>query len=457
MIDYTLDLFVSSKTSDEEDLKISLQTQPLAHRMRPQKLAEVFGQEHLISHGAPLYNWIEMDRIPPLLLWGPPGCGKTTLARIIASQTAASYQSLSAVEAGTKDIKQVVLHAQEIFRRSRRKTVLFVDEIHRFNRAQQDALLPHVEDGTLILIGATTENPSFELSKALLSRMQVLTLKRLEIEALEKTLAHALADSERGLGGQLLFKPEALNYLAQLSNGDARRGLGLLESISLHSTSEKLGCQMSVDDVRAILHSMGSDSLPIPYDQAGDEHYNVISAFIKSIRDSDPHGSIYYLARMLEGGEDPLFIARRLVILASEDIGNADPGAIRVALSVKDAVDFVGMPEARISLAQAVTYLALAPKSNASYEAIEAALLEVRKSGSLPVPNHLRNGVTGFMKSNGYGKSYQYAHDSPDARVSKTHLPDRLVKTRYYFPRESGREIQMKQKLDFLNLNFEKK
>ncbi|HAR41125.1 MAG TPA: AAA family ATPase [Bdellovibrionales bacterium] len=424
---------------------------PLAHRMRPRELDDFVGQERVLGAGKPLRQWIETDRVPSLILWGPPGCGKTTLSRIIASRTQSNFESLSAVLAGVKDIKEVVEKAKQSRRLSRRKTILFVDEIHRFNKSQQDALLPHVEDGTLTLIGATTENPSFELNSALLSRTRVIRLERLEAEALAKVIHKALQDPERGLGGFLTLTDEAILWLASTAEGDARRALTALESVSLYAGTSPGA--LDLEQVKAALES-ALERQPIPYDKSGEEHYNVISAFIKSIRDSDPHAGLYYLARMLEGGEDPLFIARRLVILASEDVGNADPRGLMVAIAAKEAVDFVGMPEARINLGQAVTYLALAPKSNASYEGINQAIAEVRATGALPVPMHIRNAVTGLMKSEGYGKNYRYAHAQSGARAGQTHLPEPLLGTHFYKPKEVGFEKQLKEKLDFLNPDF---
>jgi putative ATPase len=430
---------------------------PLAHRMRPRTLEEYVGQDRVLGPGKPLRQWIETDRVPSLVLWGPPGTGKTTLGKIIAKKTQSNFESLCAVLSGVKDIKEAVEKAKQARRMSNRRTILFVDEIHRFNKSQQDALLPHVEDGTVTLIGATTENPSFELNSALLSRARVIRLERLSPEAIAILLKRAIEDSDRGLGGFLKLSVEAIGWLASTSEGDARRALTSLESVSLYSGAVATGEDgMSVEDVKQALES-AMERQPIPYDKSGEEHYNVISAFIKSIRDSDPHAGLYYLARMLEGGEDPLFIARRLVILASEDVGNADPRALQVALAVKDAVDFVGMPEARINLAQAVTYLAVAPKSNASYEGIGAALAEVRASGALPVPMHLRNAVTGLMKNEGYGQGYRYAHAEKNSRARQTHLPEELIGRRFYEPRDSGLEKQIRERLDQLNPDFEKK
>lgn len=446
------DLFDFAQKNSQTD---GPDTGPLAHRMRPKTLQEFIGQERVLGPGKPLRHWIESDRVPSLVLWGPPGCGKTTLAQIIAEQTQSQFESLSAVLSGVKEIKEVVARAREFRRMSRRKTILFVDEIHRFNKSQQDALLPHVEDGTVTLIGATTENPSFEINTALLSRVRVIRLERLSPEALRQTLERALQDPVRGLGGFLKVSSDALNWLAEMAEGDARRALTSLEAIALFVGKGVPATQeLTLEQVQKSLES-ALERQPIPYDKAGEEHYNVISAFIKSIRDSDPHGGLYYLARMIEGGEDPLFIARRLVILASEDVGNADPRALMVALAVKDAVEFVGFPEARINLAQAVTYLALAPKSNASYQGINLAQEEVRKSGALPVPFHLRNAVTGHMKAEGYGKGYRYAHAEKNARAKQPHLPDALRGKRFYEPKEVGLEKQLKEKLDLLNPDFD--
>ncbi len=425
---------------------------PLAHRMRPERLDDFVGQEKVLGTGQPLRRWIEADRLPSIVLWGPPGCGKTTLAQIIARRTASEFVPLSAVLSGVRDIKEVIERTRGI------KTILFVDEIHRFNKSQQDALLPHVERGAVTLIGATTENPSFELNAALLSRVRVIRLERLGEDALEKLIRRALQDPERGLGGLVSLTDEAVSFLASQSEGDARRALTALEAIALYEGEKRgggnEGAPLGAGEVQKALES-ALERQPLPYDKSGEEHYNVISAFIKSIRDSDPHAGLYYLARMLEAGEDPLFIARRLVVLASEDIGNADPRALQVAMVVKEAVDFIGMPEARINLAQAVTYLALAPKSNASYEGISEAIAEVHRSGALPVPMHLRNAVTGLMRAQGYGQGYRYAHAQAQGRAKQTHLPKELVGKRFYEPRDSGLERQIKERLDQLNAEFE--
>jgi putative ATPase len=418
---------------------------PLAHRMRPQALEEFVGQVRVLGPGKPLRKWIENGRIPSLILWGPPGCGKTTLARIICRHIKSDFQFLSAVSSGTKEIREIAEKAMQQKRYYGRETVLFVDETHRFNKSQQDTLLPYIEDGTLVFVGATTENPSFEINSALLSRVRVIRFERLRIEDLVTTLERALKDPIQGLGGLLKLTSEAVEWLALGAEGDARRALTALETVAQSATEiEKI---WTVEEVRTALES-ALERQPIPYDRSGEEHYNVISAFIKSMRDSDPHAGLYYLARMLEGGEDPLFIARRMVIFASEDIGNADPRALSIALSMKEAVEFVGMPEARINLAQGVTYLACAPKSNASYMGIEAALAEVKKSGALPVPLHLRNGVTRLMKEHGYGKDYQYAHSVAHGALKQSHLPDLLLETSFYEPKEVGYEKFLKERLD---------
>lgn len=422
--------------------------------MRPRTLEEMAGHHKVLGPGRPLRQWLENDRIPSLVLWGPPGCGKTTLARLIATRTLARFEAISAVLSGVREIKEVVERAKHEERTSRRRTVLFVDEIHRFNKSQQDALLPHVEDGTLTLVGATTENPSFELNAALLSRARVLRLEPLEPEDLVGVIERALTDAERGLGGFLKLAPEAVKWIASHSDGDARKALTTLESVALYAGAGSGGEPLGPDQVEAALEAALSKP-PLPYDKSGEEHHNVVSAFIKSIRDSDPHAGLYYLARMLEGGEDPLFIARRLVILASEDVGNADPRGLQIAVAAQQAVDFVGMPEGRIVLAQAVTYLAVAPKSNASYEGIGAALEEVRESGGQPVPMHLRNAPTRLMKAEGYGKGYRYAHSEPAARVAQPHLPEKLRGKRFYHPKEIGLEKQIKARLDELNPGFE--
>lgn len=447
----------AEKNKNPNETEIDSQAAPLAHRMRPQNLNEFSGQDRILGKGKPLRQSIESDKVPSLIFWGPPGCGKTTLAQLIASQTHSDFIALSAVLSGVKEIKEVVARAKDLFRQTYRKTILFIDEIHRFNKTQQDALLPHVENGTVTLIGATTENPSFEINSALLSRTRVIRFDRLDENALIEIIKKAIIDPNRGLGNLFEFTQEIIQRIAQISEGDARRALGTLEEITLYlsqSAHQKTQRKIDVPVLQEYLETLLQRPC-IPYDKSAEEHYNVISAFIKSIRDSDPHAGLYYLARMLEGGEDPLFICRRLIILASEDVGNADPRALTLAISVKEAVEFVGLPEARINLAQAVTYLALAPKSNSSYLGINQALEEVKNSGALPIPNHLRNAVTSLMKQEGYARGYQYAHSEKNARVKQAHLPKPLVGRRFYSPKDSGLEKQLKEKLDRLNPDFD--
>ena len=423
---------------------------PLAERMRPQRLEEFRGQESLVGPNSPLRRSIEEDRVHSFILWGPPGTGKTTLAHIVAEHTEREFISLSAVMSGVKDIKESVARAKELLRISGRKTILFVDEIHRFNKSQQDALLPFVEDGTVTLIGATTENPSFELNSALLSRAPVFVLQQLDDANLRGIIERALGDATYGLGAMGVSLPtDWLDEVVKLANGDARRALTLLERLADYVHSLKGKAELTGEKGRETLErALGARTLR--YDSSGEEHYNTISAFIKSLRDSDPDAALYYLARMLESGEDPLFIVRRMVVFASEDISNADPRALQVALNVRDAVDFIGMPEARISLAQAVTYLACAPKSNASYMGIEEALSDVREHGNLEVPLHIRNATTGLMKKLGYGKNYKYAHNFDDAVTGQTNLPNELKDRRYYQPKDSGLEKQIRERLEYI-------
>lgn len=449
MSEHDLFSFTEPEANASEPENATVPGAPLAHRMRPRTLDEFLGQKKLLGDGKFLRSWIELDRIPNLIFWGPPGCGKTTLARIISQQTRSAFLSLSAVTSGIKEIKESVEKARFRSHQGRGKTILFIDEIHRFNKTQQDALLPHLEEGTLSLIGATTENPSFSINGALLSRSKVVRLDRLSSGEIVQILERALEDRERGLGGTLRLADESLRWIADQSEGDARRALGILEnlSFSVSGSSDPL-------PLETVFKALSMERTHV-YDRSGEEHYNVISAFIKSIRGSDPHAGLYYLARMLESGEDPIFIARRLVILASEDVGNADPRALQVAVACKDALQFIGMPEGRIVLAQAVTYIASAPKSNASYRGIGAAIEEVKRSGSLPVPFHLRNAVTSLMESEGYGKDYQYAHDQKDQRVKQHHLPTEIRGKRFYEPKDVGLEKQIKEKLDRINPDFD--
>ena len=421
---------------------------PLAERMRPRSLDEVAGQEHLVGPGRALRALVESGRLPSLILWGPPGCGKTTLARLLAKPLGFRVVELSAVSAGVKDIRAAVDEARGPLRRGIR-TLLFLDEIHRLNRGQQDALLPHVEAGTVALVGATTENPSFEVNAPLLSRCRVLTLNPLSQEVLVALLRAALEDSERGLATQGTATPaedDVLGAIADAADGDARRALGILEAaVAIGRTLDTAEGNPSPLSEAAVREAAGTRVLM--HDRDREEHYNVVSALIKSVRASDPDAALYYLARMLDAGEDPLFIARRLVISASEDIGNADPTALSLATSAFLAVERIGLPEGRIPLAQAATYLACAPKSNAAYAALGRASAAVEKSGSLPVPMHLRNAPTGLMKQLGYGKGYEYAHDAEDGFVAAANLPEELAEARFYEPKPVGAERAIEERL----------
>jgi len=415
--------------------KVAAKKAPLAECMRPQTLAEYVGQTRVLGPGRLLKQIIERKSLPSLILWGPPGCGKTTLAYLLAKTVQAPFAAFSAVLSGVKELRQILDEAREQRRLSGKATLLFVDEIHRFNKAQQDAFLPHVEQGLIVLIGATTENPSFEVIAPLLSRARVVVLEALSSDELVLLLRRALEDEERGLGGQhLTATGEALAFIAQHAQGDARVALTTLE------VAATLAAQKETPLIDLFLTEEAAQHKALLYDKGGEEHYNVISAFIKSLRGSDPDAAVYWLMRMIEAGEDPLFIVRRMVIFAAEDIGNADPQALALAVATKDAVHFVGLPEGRIPLAQAATYLATAPKSNASYKAMLAALDDVKKHGPLPVPLHLRNAQTSLMKGLGYGKGYQYAHDYENAVVEQQHLPDSLRERRYYLPGERGQE-----------------
>jgi putative ATPase len=413
---------------------------PLADRMRPRALDEFVGQEHILAPGKPLRLQIERDDPGSIIFWGPPGSGKTTLAQIIAHVTQAEFIEFSAVLAGIKEIKQVMADAEKA-RAYGTRTILFIDEIHRFNRAQQDAFLPHVERGNIRLIGATTENPSFEINGALLSRCRVYILNPLTEEQVVTLLRRALQDEERGLGRlHLRAAGEVLQQIAAYSSGDARSAYNVLEVAA--ATAGENG-EITEQIIRDALQKR-----VLLYDKSGEEHYNLISALHKSVRNSDVDASLYWLARMLESGEDPLYIARRVVRMAVEDIGMAAPEALNLCLSAKDAIDFLGMPEANLALAQAVAYLALAPKSNALYTAYNSVLEDVEKTAAEPVPLHIRNAPTPLMKQVGYGKGYQYAHDLESKVADMECLPDNLRGRRYYHPTAEGREKLFGQRLE---------
>jgi len=414
---------------------------PLATRMRPRSLDELIGQEHILGPDTLLRKAIEADKLSSLILWGPPGAGKTTLARIIASTTRASFDAVSAVTSGVADLRRAISDAQDRLGMRGERTVLFIDEIHRFNKAQQDSILPHVEDGTVILIGATTENPSFEVNAPLLSRSRVITLRALADDDIVTIARRALVDRERGLGVEgLQMDDDALGLLANMANGDARFALNTLE---LASTG--------VGEDRRITESLVQEAAqrrPATYDKGGDDHYDAISALHKTLRGSDANAAIYWLARMLERGDDPLYVARRLVRFASEDVGLADPQALELAMAAQQAVHFIGMPEGALALAELTVYLALAPKSNAVYRAYSEARADVEKTRNDPVPIHLRNAPTRFMKDAGFGKGYKYAHDFEDGIVGQQNLPDNINGRQYYVPTDRGFERDLSRRIE---------
>jgi putative ATPase len=419
---------------------------PLADRMRPRKLEEFLGQDHILGHGKILRQSIDSDHLPSMILWGPPGSGKTTLALIIARTTGSNFLAFSAVLAGVKEIREVIKEAEEEWKHTKKRTILFVDEIHRFNKAQQDAFLPHVENGTIILIGATTENPSFEVISPLLSRSKVFTLNPLAEKEIKMILKRALEDKERGLGNYpAVVELEVMEGICRLANGDARAGLNTLEMVILTTPPNESG-------VRIIKKENLEEALQkkaFLYDKSGEEHYNLISALHKSLRGSDPDAALYWLGRMIEAGEDPLYIARRMIRFASEDVGMADPQALQVTVAAKEAFHFVGLPEGALALAQAAVYLATAPKSNALYTAYQRVEKDIRELEHKPVPLHIRNAPTSLMKDLGYGKDYKYPHDFPGHIVEEEYLPENLKGRIYYRPTDLGFEQEIKQRLDY--------
>lgn len=423
---------------------------PLAERMRPRMLNEFIGQEQLLGEQGLLRGLIENDSLNSIILWGPPGTGKTTIARIIANMTKSHFVEFSAVTSGVADIRKVVKEATDRRLFEGKQTILFVDEIHRFNKAQQDAFLPHIEAGIIVLIGATTENPGFEINAPILSRSRLFRLESLPDEGIREILERAVSDSERGLGAlELAVEDKALDHIVKNANGDARVALTALEI-----AANSLGASDSGTKNKRLTLEIAEKAInkkQLQYDRAGDSHYDIISAFIKSMRGSDPDAAVYYLARMLESGEDPKFIARRMVIFASEDVGNTDPHALLLATSTVDALNFIGLPEAKITLAQCATYLASAPKSNAAKTAILDAIADVQNERTLPIPHHLRNAPTTLAKKLGHGKGYKYPHDYPGNYVDESYLPDNLSDKVYYRPTDNGYEKTIRERLNKLH------
>jgi putative ATPase len=433
-----MDLFDNS----EPEIQSEALDGPLAARMRPRTIDDYVGQDHLLAPGKALRELIEKDEIGSIILWGPPGTGKTTLARIIAERTASTFVQFSAVTEGVARVREIIKEADARKKATRRRTILFCDEIHRFNKAQQDAFLPHVEAGTVSLIGATTENPSFEVIGALLSRSRVFVLKPLSPESLQLILRRALVDEERGLGGMHLnIDDDALETIAVEADGDARRALNSLEAAS--SLAGEHG---------TITNDVAKEALQLRfarYDKGGEEHFNILSAFHKSLRGSDPQGALYWMARMIEGGQDPRIIFRRAIAMAAEDIGLADPEALKIAVAAREAFHILGPPEGYLPLAEMVIYLATAPKSNSAYRALGAALEAAQKTPAAPVPLHIRNAPTRLMKELGYGSGYQYAHDAPDAYVPQDYLPDQLRDAVFYEPSDMGFEKRIAERLEY--------
>jgi len=427
---------------------MDLKTIPLATRMRPERIEEVLGQDHILGPSRPLGRSLETGNLFSIIFWGPPGSGKTTIARLIAQYSNCPFQSFSAVLSGVKELRGVIDSAKKTFRYELKPTILFVDEIHRFNKAQQDAFLPHVENGLIILIGATTQNPSFEIIPPLLSRTRVITLKPLGFNDMSIILNRALKDKNRGLGDlNITIEENALKYITTISHGDVRCALNNLESASYFLKPDTNNKRV----LTAATVARALNKKPLAYDKNGEEHYNLISALHKSMRGSDPQASIYWLYRMLQAGEDPFFIGRRLIRFASEDVGLADPKALTIALTAYQSWERVGPPEAKLSLAQAVVYLATAPKSNTLYSAEKSVIKEIEESGSQSVPMHLRNAPTKLMKEMGYAQGYVYPHDYPESQVKQEYLPEKIRKKIFYHPGDRGFEKEIKKRMEEKN------